>query len=91
MSIWILTKFLELAHQFYYWETEGRELDVPLPKGWRISHRDEEENPSGQNMLHMDPRGAFTNLRVHGYVAHIKLQTLVMFPRMLINMMHNTP
>ena len=58
----------EIAHELYYWDDPSEKPDIPLPKEWYLVHKDDEKNPSGQHMLEINPRGAFTNLRVNGYI-----------------------
>ena len=41
-----------LAKQFYYWEQHGMPLDLPLPEGWRIAHKDEDDNTLVSSQRH---------------------------------------
>ena len=64
----------DLSHELRYWKNSKDTVDIPLPKDTSLLRKWGDENKSkGQHCWEAPPRIAHGNLRVFGYIAHIRL------------------
>ena len=64
----------DLSRELWYWKGPKEMIDIPLPKDTSLLRKWDGENKSKQRCWEVPPRIAHGNLRVFGYLAHIRLK-----------------
>ena len=62
----------DIAQQMWYWDDPKDKVDVPLPKDSVLYLKRDRLDKYKQHCLEISSRAAHQNLRVCGYIAHIR-------------------